>query len=54
MCVSRSDKAPSFFTKDVLPTGTNNIIEHGEQINVGVAVLTEGVVKPELCSATAM
>lgn len=42
-CVSWSDKALSFFTKeDVLPTGTNSIIEHGEQINVGIAVLTEG------------
>uniref|UniRef100_A0A8C0F5G6 ATPase family AAA domain-containing protein 2 n=1 Tax=Bubo bubo TaxID=30461 RepID=A0A8C0F5G6_BUBBB len=41
---------PSLQKKDALPVGTKSIVEHGEQINVGIAVLTEDVVKSELYS----
>ena len=52
--VSWSNKSPSSQKKDALPVGTESIVEHGGQINVGIVVLAEDVVKPELHSKNAM
>lgn len=45
---------PSLQKKDALPIGTKSIVEHSEEINIGIAVLTKDVVKPELYSKNAM
>lgn len=43
-----------FQKKDALAIGSKSIVGYGEQINADIAVLTEDVVKPELCSEKAM
>lgn len=45
---------PSLQKKDALPIGTKSLVEHGEQVNVGIAVLTEDVSKPGLYSKNDM
>lgn len=52
--MSWSNKSQSLQKKDALPVGTESIVEHGGHINVGIVVLAEHVVEPELHSKNAM